>query len=264
MKPKKKILSFIVDRANYGRLKPVLLKMQKSSRIDSKIVATGSFVLRRFKSPVDTMIKDGHVPDFEVEMEVEGSSKSSMTKSIGLGIIEYSSIISNIKPDIILLIGDRYEALAAATTATYMGIPIAHIQGGEISGSLDEYARHAISKLATFHFPSTKRAADYLFQMGEPRDKIFHVGCPVGEVINGTPEKVDWDKVNPNLLGKKIIDKNPYLQDGRHLNIPVLNPISCPNAIKTVIVGLNPARAREILGDSIEWLPNGAELVYLD
>ncbi|MDB2369501.1 UDP-N-acetylglucosamine 2-epimerase [Planktomarina temperata] len=214
----KKILSFVVDRANYGRMRPVLKRMNNSSCIDSKIVATGSFVLRRFKSPVDFMDKDGLSVDHVVQMEIEGSNNLSMTKSIGLGIIEYSNILATEDPDIVLLIGDRYEALAAAIAATYMKIPIAHIQGGEVSGSLDEYARHAISKLATYHFPATERSAHYLYLMGEPKDKIYLVGCPVGELVADTPDHVDWDTINNVLLGQKIESEQKFLLVVQHPN----------------------------------------------
>ena len=90
-----------------------------------------------------------------------------MSKSIGLGIIEFTNVYQQLQPDMLLLIGDRYEALAAAIAGAYMNIPIAHVQGGEISGSIDESARHAITKFSHLHFPATQRSADYLVRMGE-------------------------------------------------------------------------------------------------
>lgn len=215
---KRKILTFVVDRANYGRLKPVLLAIKEREMLDSVIIASGSMILRRFRSPVDVMIGDGLNPCYQIEMEVEGSNHRSMAKSIGLGIIEFTTIISQEKPDLVLIIGDRYEALAAVISSTYLNIPVAHIQGGEVSGSLDESSRHAISKFSKIHFPSTERAAHYLFKMGERKDSIFLVGCPVGDVIKNIPKEVPLELINSQVLGPQLQFEKPFLLVMQHPN----------------------------------------------
>ena len=101
-----------------------------------------------------------------------------MTKSIGYGILEFTNELKRIKPDITLIIGDRYEALAAAIASTYLNIPVAHIQGGEVSGSIDEMCRHAITKFSWLHFPATSRSSQYLQKMGEEKKSVFNFGCP--------------------------------------------------------------------------------------
>lgn len=151
--------------------------------LELQVMCAGSMVLERFGATMTEVENDGFVVDAQVYMELEGSVPVSMAKSLGFGVIEFSGEINRLKPDLLLLIGDRYEALSAALVAGYLNIPIAHIQGGEVSGSIDESARHAISKFAHFHFPATDRSADYLYQMGEPRKNIFNVGCPVGDYI---------------------------------------------------------------------------------
>jgi UDP-hydrolysing UDP-N-acetyl-D-glucosamine 2-epimerase len=135
-----------------------------------------------------------------------------MAKSVGFATVEFASEYQRLKPDVVLLIGDRYEALAAAISAAYMNICIAHLQGGEVSGSIDESARHAITKFAHFHFPATVRSRDYLLRMGEAASTILSVGCPssdlartlngtlAGEVINGTGSGAAIDVAKPFFL----------------------------------------------------------------
>src|SRR5262252_4621637 len=146
--------------------------------LELQVLAAGTMVLERFHQPVQVVRQDGFVVNGEVYIELEGSTPATMAKSLGFGVVEFASEFQRLKPDIVLLIGDRYEALAAAIAAAYMNLCIFHIQGGEVSGSIDESARHAISKFAHFHFPSTKRSAEYLVRMGERPESILTVGCP--------------------------------------------------------------------------------------
>src|SRR6185437_5754192 len=125
---------------------------------------------------------DGFNVDSEIYIELEGSTPTTMAKSIGFGVVEFASEFHRLKPDVVVLIGDRYEALAAAVAAAYMNLTLVHIQGGEVSGSIDESARHAITKFAHFHFPSTHRSASYLMKMGERPDTILGVGCPSSDI----------------------------------------------------------------------------------
>ena len=113
-----------------------------------------------------------------------------MAKSIGFGLVEFASEFHRLKPDVVVLIGDRYEALAAAIAAAYMNITLVHIQGGEVSGSIDESARHAISKFAHFHFPSTARSAEYLVRMGERPDTILGTGCPSSDIARSLDRQI--------------------------------------------------------------------------
>jgi UDP-hydrolysing UDP-N-acetyl-D-glucosamine 2-epimerase len=179
---KRKILVVLVDRANYGRLKPVLRAIDEHVALELQIVAAGTMVLQRFHKPVEVVKRDGFQVDTEVYLELEGSTPATMAKSVGYGVGEFAGEYQRLKPDIVLLIGDRYETLAAAIAAAFMNICIAHIQGGEVSGSIDESTRHAISKFAHFHFPSTQRAVEYLIRMGENPDTILTVGCPSSDI----------------------------------------------------------------------------------
>ena len=179
---RRKVCVVLVDRANYGRLKPVMQAIVERPELDLQVICSGTMVLERFQQPVDVVREDGFRVDGEVYMEFEGSTPTTMAKSIGFGMVEFSSEFQRLKPDVVLIIGDRYEALAATIAAAYMNLCIIHVQGGEVSGSIDESARHAITKFAHFHFPSTKRSAEYLVRMGERPDTILGTGCPSSDI----------------------------------------------------------------------------------
>jgi UDP-hydrolysing UDP-N-acetyl-D-glucosamine 2-epimerase len=178
----RKVCVVLVDRANYGRLKPVMRAVAAHPALQLQVVAAGTMVLERFGQPIHLVREEGFPVDGEIYLELEGSTPATMAKSVGFGIVEFASEFQRLKPDVVLLIGDRYEALAAAVAAAYMNICIAHIQGGEVSGSIDESARHAISRFAHFHFPSTRRSAEYLVRMGERPDSILAIGCPSSDI----------------------------------------------------------------------------------
>ena len=183
MKPIK-ITTVLVDRANYGRLKPVLEVMRDDSGIELNLVCTGTMLLDRFGKVVDLVKKDGFNVTEEIYIELEGSVPSTMAKSIGLAVIELSNAFQRQSPDFVLLIGDRSEALGAAIAAVYQNYCLIHIQGGEVTGSIDESARHAITKLAHYHFPSTKQARKNIVQMGERKETVFSYGCPSVDVVS--------------------------------------------------------------------------------
>src|SRR4051812_27339070 len=146
--------------------------------LELQVVAAGTMVLERFDLPVRVVREDGFRVDSEIYLELEGSTPTTMAKSVGFGIVEFAGELQRLRPDLVLLIGDRYEARAAAISAAYMTLSIAHIGGGEVSGSTDESARHAITKFAHFHSPSTRRSAEYVVRLGERPDTVLGVGCP--------------------------------------------------------------------------------------
>jgi len=207
----RKVCAVLVDRANYGRLKPVLNEIKTRPELQLQLVATGTMVLQRFGYPVAVVKADGYQVDSEIHIELEGSTPATMAKSVGFGIVEFASEFQRLQPDLVLLIGDRYEALAAAIAAAYMNICIVHIQGGEVSGSIDESARHAITKMAHFHFPSTARAAEYLQRMGERPDSILGVGCPSSDIARQLNLELDPQVVNGTGSGAQIDLAKPFL-----------------------------------------------------
>lgn len=201
----------LVDRANYGRLKPVMLALKEHPDVELQIVAAGTMILERFDTPVKVVRQDGFRVDGEIYVELEGSTPATMAKSVGFAVVEFASALQHLKPDVLLLIGDRYEALSAALAAAFMNICIAHIQGGEVSGSIDESTRHAISKYAHYHFPSTQRSADYLIRMGEAPRTILSVGCPGSDIARTFNRTLDPAVINSVGSGASIDVSKDYL-----------------------------------------------------
>jgi UDP-hydrolysing UDP-N-acetyl-D-glucosamine 2-epimerase len=201
----------LVDRANYGRLKPVMRAIAEHAALQLQVLAAGTMVLERFHQPVNVVRQDGFQVDGEVYIELEGSTPATMAKSLGFGVVEFASEFQRLKPDVILVIGDRYEALSAVIAAAYMNICIAHIQGGEVSGSIDESARHAMTKFAHFHFPSTERSADYLIRLGENPATILSLGCPSSDIARKLDLTLSAETVNRAGSGASIDISKPFL-----------------------------------------------------
>ena len=179
--------------------------------LELQVVCAGTMVLERFDYPVRVVRDDGFYVSGEVYLELEGSTPTTMAKSVGFATIEFASEFQRLKPDVVLLIGDRYEALAATIAAAYMNIPIVHLQGGEVSGSIDESARHAITKFAHFHVPSTERSANYLIRMGERPDTILSVGCPSSDIVRVIDRELRPEVVNGRGSGIEIDVTKPFL-----------------------------------------------------
>src|SRR5215510_13150774 len=201
---RRKVCVVLVDRANYGRLKPVMHAIQERPELELQVLAAGTMVLERFDLPVEVVRKDGFTIDGQIYVELEGSTPGTMAKSVGFGVVEFASEFQRLKPDVVLLIGDRYEALAAAIGAAYMNICIAHIQGGEVSGSIDESARHAITKFAHFHFPSTLRSAEYLVRMGDDPDTSLTLDGPRRDIGRRLDRTLAPEVVNTGGIGAWI------------------------------------------------------------
>lgn len=208
---KRKVCVVLVDRANYGRMKPVMQAIKEHPDLQLQVLATGTMVLERFDQPVQVVRKDGFHIDGEIYIELEGSTPTTMAKSVGFGLVEFASEFHRLKPDVVVLIGDRYEALAGAIAAAYMNITLVHIQGGEVSGSIDESARHAISKFAHFHFPSTRRSADFLIRMGERPDTVLGIGCPSSDIARQMERQLPAEVLQTRGAGIEIDPTKPYL-----------------------------------------------------
>ncbi len=213
---RRKVCVVLVDRANYGRLKPVMTAIAARPELELQSIAAGTMVLERFGKPVDIVKQCGFPVDGEIYTELEGSTLSTMAKSVGIAILEFASEFQRLNPDVVLLIGDRYEAFAAAIAAAYMNICLFHVQGGEVSGSIDESVRHAISKLAHYHFPSTQRSYEYLTRMGESPDTILGVGCPSSDIAREMVPRLTSDALSQMGSGAEIDLSKPFLLVAYH------------------------------------------------
>jgi UDP-hydrolysing UDP-N-acetyl-D-glucosamine 2-epimerase len=179
----RKICVVVNSPANYGRIKSVMRAITQHPKLELQLLVGASALLHRFGSVVDVIRADGFEPTAVVHSIVEGETPTTMAKSTGLGILELASQFENIKPDVVLTVADRFETIATAIAASYMNIPVAHTQGGEVTGSIDESVRHAVTKLAHIHFPSSQRAYDYILRMGEDPATVHLTGCPAMDVV---------------------------------------------------------------------------------
>ena len=174
----RKICVVVASRANYGRVKSVLTAIKNHPDLELQLIVGASMLLDRYGNAVEVVEKDGFHPDKKIYYMLEGESLATQAKSTGLGIIELSTTFQELRPDVVITVADRFETMATAIAACYLNIPLAHIQGGEITGNIDETVRHAITKLAHYHFPSTEESKERLLKMGEEEWRVLKSGCP--------------------------------------------------------------------------------------
>jgi UDP-N-acetylglucosamine 2-epimerase (non-hydrolysing)/GDP/UDP-N,N'-diacetylbacillosamine 2-epimerase (hydrolysing) len=175
---KRKICVITGTRAEYGIYYPVLEAIESSPSLELYLIVTGMHLMKEFGFTVKEIEKSGFNIYQKVDIVYEEDSGQAMAFFVGRAIIEFSKGFTNLKPDIVVILGDRGEMLAAAVAGNYMNIPIAHIHGGEVSGHVDGLMRHAITKLAHLHFPATPSSRERLIKMGEEERRVFLVGAP--------------------------------------------------------------------------------------
>lgn len=209
---KKKICFVIYNRSNYARLKPILETIKKSKKFELKIILTSSSILFKYGDLRKIIIKDGFKVDYTFFSHIEGENNITMTKSVSIIINELATAFQLIKPDIVVTIGDRYETMATGICCSFLNIYLVHIQGGELTSSVDEKVRHAITKLSNLHLVCTNQAKKIVIQMGENKNRVFNVGCTSIDLI----KKINFNK-NLRLdkykfgVGYKIDLKKKYL-----------------------------------------------------
>jgi len=175
---KRTVCVVVTARPSYSRVKTALQAIMEHPDLELQLVAAASTLLDRYGNAVQFIENDGFEIAARVYMVLEGENVTTMAKTTGLGLLELATVFDNLKPDIVVTIADRYETIATAIAASYMNIPLAHIQGGEVTGSVDEKVRHAVTKLSNVHFVSTPRAAERVICMGEEQDTVHVTGCP--------------------------------------------------------------------------------------
>jgi UDP-hydrolysing UDP-N-acetyl-D-glucosamine 2-epimerase len=175
---RRKIVVVITARPSYSRVKTVLSAIQKHVDLELQLVVAASALLDRYGSAVNYIEKDGFAIAAKVFNVLEGENLTAAAKTTGIGILELSTVFDNLKPDIVVTVADRFETMATAIAASYMNIPLAHIQGGEVTGNIDEKVRHAITKLADYHFVASESAKERVIKLGENPDFVFNTGCP--------------------------------------------------------------------------------------
>lgn len=193
----RKICIITATRAEYGLLKPLMDLIKNSSELELQIVATGAHLSPEFGLTYQLIEKDGFVINEKVETLMSSDTAQGIVKTMGITMMSFADVFGRIQPDMIVILGDRYEMLAVASAATIFKIPIAHLHGGEITeGAYDDAIRHAITKLSHLHFTSTEEYKNRIIQMGEDPQTVFHVGA------------IGLDNIrNMKLLNKEALEK---------------------------------------------------------
>lgn len=198
---KRKVCVVVTARPSYSRIRTALHAIRANPNLELQLVAAASTLLDRYGNAVKYMERDGFDISSRVYMVVEGENLATMAKTTGLGLLELATAFDNLNPDLVVTIADRYETIATAIAASYMNIPLVHIQGGEITGTIDEKVRHAVTKLADIHLVSTKKAAENVIRMGENPESVFITGCPSIDIA-------------ANVLRKPALDFDPVAKYG--------------------------------------------------
>lgn len=194
----RKIAVVTGTRAEYGLLRGLLDEIQKDSELQLQLIVTGMHLSPEFGSTYQLIEKEGYLIDAKVEMLLSGDTASSISKSVGLGVLGFTDAFDRLKPDIIVLLGDRFEILSAAQAALFLKIPVAHIHGGELSlGALDDSIRHCITKMSHIHFTATEAYRNRVIQLGEQPNCVYNAGSLGVERIKKT-----------TLLEKTTLEKN--------------------------------------------------------
>lgn len=175
---KRKVCVVVTARPSYSRIKTALWAIDKHPELELQTVVAASALLDRYGRVESEIIRDGFEVSARVYMVLEGENPTSMAKTTGLGIIELASVFNILQPSVVVTIADRFETMSTAIAASYMGIPLAHVQGGEVTGSIDERVRHSITKLADLHLACTELAGNRIARMGERKSSIYVTGCP--------------------------------------------------------------------------------------
>jgi UDP-hydrolysing UDP-N-acetyl-D-glucosamine 2-epimerase len=192
---KRRICVLVTARPSYSRIRSALTAIQAHPDLELQLVVAASALLERYGNAIQAIEHDGFSPEARVYMVLEGENLVTSAKSTGIGLSEFATVFDNLRPDAVVTVADRYETLATAVAAAYMNIPVAHVQGGEVTGSVDEKVRHAVTKLANLHLVATARARERVVRLGEPEETVIQTGCPsidIAAEVAARPE-LDFD-----------------------------------------------------------------------
>ena len=194
----KKVCIVTGTRAEYGLLKPLIRRIDEDKDLELQLVVTGTHLSPEFGYTYDEILKDNFKIDEKVEILMSSDTSVGTCKSMGIAMISLSDVFDRLKPDIIIILGDRYEMLCVASVATVLGIPLGHIHGGETTeGAIDEAIRHSITKMSYLHFTSSEVYRKRVIQLGESPERVFNVGAICVESIN-----------NIKYLKKEVLEKD--------------------------------------------------------
>ena len=200
MKSKRKICVVVTARPSYSRIKTALAAIRDHGDLELQLVVAASALLDRYGNAIRVIEKEGFRIDRTVYMVLEGENLVTSAKSTGFGLAELATVFNDLKPDAVVTIADRYETIATSVAAAYMNIPLVHVQGGEVTGSIDEKTRHANTKLADLHLVASEAARERVIKLGEVPATVHITGCPSIDLAREAMEDGAWD---PKALAMK-------------------------------------------------------------
>uniref|UniRef100_UPI00404811E1 UDP-N-acetylglucosamine 2-epimerase n=1 Tax=Roseivirga sp. TaxID=1964215 RepID=UPI00404811E1 len=216
---KRKICVVVTARPSYSRVKTALTAIQNHPELELQLVVAGSALLTRYGSVIDYISDDGFEIKEKVYVVLEGENPTAMAKTTGLAVMELATVFNNLSPDVVVVIADRFETLAVSIAAAYQNIPVAHIQGGEVTGNIDEKVRHANTKLADIHLVASEDARERVLKMGEDAEYVFNSGCPSMDIAAEIKkmECLNFDPINVyGGVGSEIDFKKDYIVVMQH------------------------------------------------
>lgn len=214
--PKRKIAVVTGTRAEYGLMRWIIQDLHDADDVDLQLVVTGMHLSPEFGLTYTSILEDGFTINRKVELLLSSDTPVGLSKSMGLGLISFSEVFEDMKPDVVLVLGDRFEIFSAVTAAMIARIPIAHIHGGEATeGLIDEPIRHSITKMSHIHFTATDEYKKRVIQLGEQPDRVFNTGTPGLDNIN----KLD-------LLGKEDFEKSIDFKIGDKCFLVTFHPVT--------------------------------------
>ena len=193
MSRQKRICVLVTARPSYSRIRSALKAIDAHPNLDLQLVVAASALLDRYGNSIRLIEGDGFEIKARVYMVLEGENLVTSAKSTGLGLVELATVFDNLAPDAVVTVADRYETLATAVAASYMNIPVVHVQGGEVTGSIDEKVRHAVTKLSNLHLVCTKLARERVIRLGEAPDSVVQTGCPSIDIAAEVARRPELD-----------------------------------------------------------------------
>lgn len=224
---------FTGTRAEYGLLYWLMKRIDADPELELQLIVSGMHLAPEFGETWKAIEQDGFQINKKVEMLIASDSSTAIAKSMGIGTISYADALQDLNPDCLVLLGDRFEALAIAQAAMVMRIPIAHIHGGELTeGVIDEAIRHSITKMAHLHFTTTDTYRKRVIQLGESPERVFNTGAPAIENIK-----------RMSLLTREELQQSIGLNLERRVLLATYHPVTLSekgsiNALKNMIEAL--------------------------
>ena len=220
MDKKRKVCIVTGTRAEYGLLYWLMKEVEASEKLELETVATGMHLSPEFGLTYQQIEKDGFTINKKVEMLLSSDSEIGITKSMGLGLIGFSDVLNELKPDLMVVLGDRFEIFTAVTAAMISKIPVAHLHGGEVTeGAFDESIRHSITKMSHLHFTATEAYRKRVIQLGEQPERVFNVGA------------IGIDNIKRlKLLSKQEFEKSLQFKLAKRNLLVTFHPVTLENA----------------------------------